>query len=50
MFALFARRPLTAALAALAVASFGTAYAASDPPQRERASTTTRCCSRLTMR
>lgn len=37
MLILFARRPLAAALAAVAVATFGTAYAASDPPQRERA-------------
>src|SRR4029079_6977883 len=36
MFTLFARRPLAAALAALAVAAFGTAYAASDATQRER--------------
>ena len=37
MFPLFVRRPVAAALGALAVASFGTAYAASDPPERERA-------------
>jgi len=36
MFTLFARRPLAAALAALAVAAFGTSYAASDAAQRER--------------
>jgi len=37
MSTFFVRRPLAAALAALMVAAFGTAYAASDPSQRERA-------------
>src|SRR4030095_6978010 len=36
MFTLFVRRPLAAAFAALTLASLGTAYAASDPSQRER--------------